>query len=772
MSAWREHFGQLARQRMPFLPLLAAAVCGCLTGHYFPEPAGWLAGLAPVLLIGAVVLAGRHVRLAVWVLGLGVVTAFAAMHSWREHSSVARQIAEAWPGPVIVDVHGVVAEVPRAFAEDRSAFRIHTTWVEFPGWSGKLEFPLQVAWSGAPPQVGDQIAARGTLSQFPAARNPGAFDLKGWMASRGIFSRLEVNLPSEASVRAARSGFSLQALAGSARQWAQRTLTVGLEADSSQAHLITAMTLGDTRPLDDALLEGFRGTGTLHLFSVSGLHVGIVGFLFWLVLSTLGVPRAGMVAVIIPVVFFYALVTGWKPASVRAAVMASFVLVGLLAGRPPVVLNSLLAAAFFLLLTDTQELFNPGFQLSFSVVASLVLLCGPLGETLAARLRPDPFLPPTIYTRSEKRWSWTARTLAPLAAVAVAAWIGSAILTLGYFHLISFSAVPANMLCVPLAFCVMAVAMLSLTTGLLSLAVAAVFNNANWLLASILIAVVEGFAALPGSYFYVAAPAFPQPVATITIFDFGKGGAVFVEGAHAKWLIDCGPSREHDRSLLPFLRSRGVNRLDGLVLTHGDASHIGAAEALLESCAPQSLYESVVDDRSPVRRRVRAGATKAGLHPQPLKAGDSLEISDAMRLSVLFPPPDLMAEWADDKALVLLLDIQGRRVLMLSDAGPGTEAWLLQHVPHELECAIVIKGAHHSGVAMLAALLDAANPAALIATGDHFPSTETLPEATLLDVAQRGIALYRQDVTGAVTIQFWPDEIRILPFLTSHSAIP
>jgi competence protein ComEC len=766
------HWRRLALVRVPFLPLVAAAAAGCLAGQFLAFEPGPVVAVAVGLLAGAWIFAGRVPRAAIVVLCGGIVAAFAAMHAWREHGSAAEEMAAAWPGPVVTDVRGVVAGVPREFSEDRSAFPVRARWVSFPGWSGAVDMPVQVGWRGAVPSPGDHVFARGSWSAFPPPRNPGAFDLARWMAGRGLYAGVSVSSPKDAHIEQAGPVFSPLRAAQTARRWIEGALTRGLDPDSRQAHIILAMTLGDTRPLEEALLEGFRGTGTFHLFSVSGLHVGMIGLILWFMLSTAGLPRTLIVAVVIPALFFYALVTGWKPASVRAAVMASFVLVGLVAGRPPVVLNSLLAAAFFLLLFNTRELFNPGFQLSFSVVAVLIVFCGPLTAWIGRPFEVDPFIPRRIHTVWERWRMWMVRRIAPLAGVAVAAWAGSAALTLGYFHLISFSAVPANMLCVPLAFCVMAVAMLSLVSAPLVPAVSSLFNHANWVFATALVGIVESFAAIPGSYVHVPARPWINHPTTLTLLDFGPGAGALLEARGRAWMVDCGPARDHDGTLLPFLRSRGVNRLDGLILTHGDAAHIGAAADLESFCRPRAVYESALDDRSPVRRRLRGMLAGAGRPAQRLVRGDRLPVTEGVSLHVVFPPDEIRSEYADDKALVLRLGAHGHRILLLSDAGPPTIAWLLEHAPEDLACDVLVKGKHHSGLAMDSAVLDAASPRALVVTAAAFPSSEHLPEETVRAAARRGIALHRQDRTGAVTIRLPPGNLSLEPFIKKPANVP
>jgi competence protein ComEC len=758
MNAFRGHWEKLIRQRLPFLPLVAAACAGCLVARFVVVDARAMAVAAGILLGTCALLRPRP-----GILCLGIFSAFAALQTWKWHEAPARMFADAHPGPVVATIEGRVEEAPVPSGENRWLVRVASHSVSLPTWSGPLGIPVQVSWPGEPPQMGDKIRATGSLASFRRPRNPGEFDVKAWRAEGGVFSRIFVTIPEDAEILAAADGFSLRRMAWKTRQWVERTLTSGLDPGSRQAQLILAMTLGETRALDDKLLEDFRQTGTFHLFSVSGLHVGMLGVLLWIALGTIGLPRAAIVAVIIPALFYYALVTGWKPASVRASVMAAFVLVGILAGRPPTVINSLLAAAFFILLCNTNELFNAGFQLSFSVVFTLVILAGPVTHALQAPLRVDPFIPPALHTRRERLREAAARAFAPVLAVAVVAWIGSVLLTVEYFHLLSVYAVLANVLCVPLAFVAMAVAMLSLAGGLLSSALAALFNNTNWLLSGILIAIVEGIAALPGSAVITTWPEIGRPEARIVVFDFGRGGAAAIQTGRGWWLLDAGPVRFADRTLLPCFRQKGVARLEGMILTHGDAQHLGGAEAVVDSLKPREIYESVLDDRSPTRRTLREKLAENGTPIRRAPVGEIIETGHASFFEILYPPVDIAAGLADDKALVVVFEAAGWRVLFLSDAGTQTLEWLKEN-SESLRADVVVSGAHSRGGAVGSGFLKATGARVLIAGNAPFPSRERLPISTRQAALAAEVDIVTLDTTGALTLSLRPDRLTIVGF--------
>jgi ComEC/Rec2-related protein len=160
---------------------------------------------------------------------------------------------------------------------------------------------------------------------------------------------------------------------------------------------ISGMVLGLRHQTPEDIEEPFQQTGTLHLFAVAGLHVGIVARLLWILATVVRLPRKWATALIIPALLFYAAVTGLHTSSVRAAVMSAVLLAGFLVERKVFALNSLAAAATPILCWNTNELFSVGFQLSFSVVAAIVVLAEPTYRFLRRRFEPDSFLPRSLF---------------------------------------------------------------------------------------------------------------------------------------------------------------------------------------------------------------------------------------------------------------------------------------------------------------------------------------------------------------------------------------
>src|SRR5205085_8418973 len=160
--------------------------------------------------------------------------------------------------------------------------------------------------------------------------------------------------------------------------------------------------LGLRHQTTEDIEEPFQQTGTLHLFAVAGLHVGIVARLLWILAMVARLSRKWATTVIIPLLLFYAAITGLHVSSIRAAVMSSILLGGFFFERKVFTLNSLAAAAFFLLSWNTNEFFSTGFQLSFAVVGGIILLADPLFRTLRRFGATDSFLPQNLISRPRR----------------------------------------------------------------------------------------------------------------------------------------------------------------------------------------------------------------------------------------------------------------------------------------------------------------------------------------------------------------------------------
>jgi len=745
---------RLFRQRLPFLGLLLAAMAGILASDFSCWPSSvFLAGAAGGLVVWLFIRRGL-------LLYLTVGCAFACVHVWQTRESPSWRLAERIGGArTLCTASGTIISDPSPFGKERERVTLRMEKLEIGGKEFPCAADVAVRLKSPAPGRGDLVRVTGGIGEIPPPRNPAAFNARAWMRMHGITCEIEAIAPADVVIMQTAPWYSLPSVASRCCAWMERTLRAGIGGDPVVCDLLAGMVLGVTSSIPDDLQQEFRNTGTFHLFSVSGLHVGMIGLILWQALKMTGVRRRWAVAVIIPALLFYALITGWKSSSVRAAVMSAIFLIGLTSSRQPMPFNSLCAAGFLILVQWTGELFNPGFQLSFFVVAAILLMAIPLHGVIRRHVHPDPFVPLQLWTRWQKLGAKSAEHVGGLVAVSLAAWVGSFPLTLLYFHLISLSALPANLAIIPLAFLIMITACLSLGGGLFTTALAAIFNNANWVFTKVLLAVVQMASSFPGSYFYVGLPE-PSPVA-VTVFDFESGGASAVESGGKIWLLDCGPAWALGAVVVPWLRGRGKEFPDGLVISHGDAQHIGGAGGLVGIGPPPLVVDSLLDDRSPARGRLHRRLEDLGIPKSLNRAGDRLQISRGVALHVLYPPSGITKNEADDKVMVVRLDAGPSRVLFLSDAGPAVQAWLIGQARDQLKSGILVAGRHRSGIPVSSEFLDAVHPLLLVTTAACFPESE-LPDPNWVSmIEKRGIRVLRQDVTGAVKMEIFPDKILV-----------
>ncbi len=745
------------RPRKPFLGIAIAAIAGILSAEYWPVPLMLAVGVAAALALMALIVPR-------WWMCLGFcAAAFFALHQARHHEAAGGKIAELLQdGAHMASVTGVVQSEPASHTGSRGEKRA-TFWLRIASLKlddSALPFAGRclVNWAGNAPEYGDAIAIEGSARTLQETTNPGQFDVADWLRRKGIHFVISARTPGDCTVTDHGHGSPAMNFAIAARECIRGKLESGLADEPDITMLIESMVLGmrgDTPPEMKGL---FQKTGTLHLFAVSGLNVAMLAGIAWHLLKPLRFSRRAAVVIIIPLLCCYALVTGLSSSCVRATVMASFILLGQLIGRPAIPMNSLAAAAVVILAWDTNELFTPGFQLSFALVVFIMGLSGPIARWLEPFGEPDDFIPQEVWTRGEHGRVWLWKQIAGAAGVTLSAWIGSFVFMAGYFHLISPVAIVANAVAVPLAFFVLALGLMSLLCGTFSAKLVVLVNQANWVTAKALLASLALFSKAPGGYVYVEVPRLDRaPACEITSLEVGDGAAIHIRSGDADWIVDCGAVREYDNTLLPYLRSRGVNQLNGIVLTHGDTAHVGAASSVFEDFHPRWIADTIQSDRSPSRRDVHARLAAARFGRRYLQRGDEIALGKNTVLRVLFPPPGIIRTQADDKALVCRIEAAGLRVLLMSDAGFSTERWLLENEP-DLRADVLISGWHSRDISGTADFLAQIRPVLAVCSRPPFGSPPERIAEWERNVRALGAEALQQDRCGAVRIEMREDD--------------
>ena len=185
----------------------------------------------------------------------------------------------------------------------------------------------------------------------------------------------------------------------------------------------------------------------------------------------------------------------------------------------------------------------------------------------------------------------------------------------------------------------------------ISSALSIIFNNTNWLLAQLVLGIVHLFAQLPTdtSTRNVRNGRSARASKLLCSILVQAVRRMFARG-EVDWLFDVGAERDFERVVREYLRMRGINRLDGLLLSHGDAGHLGGASALIHDFHPRYIIDSAARDRSPLHRALVAELQSRKIERSPLAAQDTVPLSRTVAARALFPPKGFQAKIADDQA--------------------------------------------------------------------------------------------------------------------------
>ena len=542
-----------------------------------------------------------------------------------------------------------------------------------------------------------------------------------------------------------------------------------------EAALARGFVLGEDEGIDEGTKEDFRRSGLSHLLAVSGQNVTLLALLAMPLLGALGIPLRQRLLWVLGLIAVYVPVAGAGPSIQRAGVMGALGLLATLAGRRSSRLYPLAVAGGVTLAIDPGIAADVGWQLSFAAVLGILLLAAPLQEAVAARLGPG---------------AWR-RALAEGVAVTIAATLATAPLIAFHFETLSTTTLLANVLALPavapamwLGMCSAGLAQvpglpLEPLNDLNALLLAYVAQVASWCAApewaelpihldgrGLVVAYIAlGLAVLvcrrwPRQVFALAAAgvalwlplpggigeggssAAPAHGLRVEVLDVGQGDAILLQPAGAPAvLVDGGPPGD---GLQRKLEQSGVDRLGAAVVTHDQSDHAGGIEELLGSMPIGRL----VFGRA--RRDLLSQARLAGASPRRVAAGSELR-SGALRLQVLWPPPELLGDGAvgvDPNQLALVIEARWRGFSMLLTADAEAEAVPLDSGPVD-----VLKVAHHgSDDAGLAALLERARPQlAVISVGAGNPYGHPTA-ATLATLRGHRVPVLRTDEDGDVVI--------------------
>ncbi|MBU1910218.1 MAG: ComEC/Rec2 family competence protein, partial [Verrucomicrobia bacterium] len=671
--------------RRPLIGLAIFFLAGVGTGLFFNAPLPWLGVAAAFLAVAAVMF-----RQAAWG---SLLTGIAVFLVGCMHGSLAAKSPSARELPALmtrdreqVELIGMVTGDSITTPARRKGQVLHRFHLRVEGirrrtcWErarGRVAFYWRTEAGSLEPRYGERWIWQGVLERRARFEN-----------GRGGFVCF-MRPDAEGGRRLSRGhGWGFVSWCLAQRRACFDILGRGLERQPDAAALLRTLLLGYRQELSPKLLRAFSTTGTLHIIAISGLHVGIMVVLITALLKALGRSRQHWALYLAPALVVYAIVTGMSASTLRATIMALLFWAGPLFHRRPDGPSALALAAILILLFAPLQLTDLGFLFSFSAVAALMMWYPLWMRPIAGRLKADPWAPPE--SRWKRRTRQAALYVASLLLATSAVWITTAPLTARFFNLIAPLALPGNLLVIPLSFVVLMTGILSILFGGLSAWLAEVFNHANRVFISILLGGIEWFSSFRWGYTYVPTPPawfmaawfgwmallrmarrrigiaaagvaalaiglggyLRSDAAHADVLDVGQGQAVFLNLPGSRdVLVDTGP-RFSSREVIRHLRRHGVNRLYALVLTHGDAEHIGGAKALMDEFPVGEVWCSPHLDRSVPYRALMADIRRRGIPLRILTRGDRGLFPGGLEWEALHPPGDRTYRRANEASLV------------------------------------------------------------------------------------------------------------------------
>lgn len=773
-----------------------------------PWPGRLLLALAALPLLAVLWLGLRGRGLSPWLLALACLLAGAGLFSLGQSAPLpSDHIARLADGKQ----HQLTA-LALAPAEPTSrGFRLEAEALSLNGQpvSGKLR--LSLAGGTQPPPAGSRFRARVSLRPVVGLANPGGFDYAEHLAGQGIHATAYAGKRAGLKVLEHRATSGPRAWLMAARQRLADELSA-LPPSQGRA-LLRALILGQRGGLSGQTREAFGATGTAHLIAISGLHIGLVWGLAYLLLRwglaawpglALRWPVIKLAAggALIPAAAYAALAGAGTP-TLRALIMIACLVAALWAGRPYRPAGGLALAALVIGLIWPAAPLTLSFQMSFVAVAAILLAAGPLARWLRG-LAPGPRILGAVL-------GWLGLS----GAVGLAVW-PLAVLS---FHQLPVLSLPANALLIPL------VAMLTLPLALIAAGVGLVWGAGGEALLALAawpatgaVELVAWLAALPGATRYLAGPG-PLSVALLyagalaalllpRAWRWGLGGALGLaglllwlgaggppppDGQLRAWVLDVGagsatvlrlprgqvvvvdgggwPGSDFDfgrQVVAPFLWGQGFERLDILACSHRDQDHAGGLPFLLRWFAPRELWTNGAAPQGGSYGKLLALARERGVPVRgPGEIARVREIGGA-ELRLLWPRPgqDAATLPSNDRSLWLGLGLGTAWLWLPGDNGPRVERAVASGISPGGQ-QIILAPHHGAKTSLTPELLARLAPRGVLFSSACWGRWPSPHRAALERARSAGATVYGTNWQGCLSLATSGGPWQVEPFLAS-----
>ena len=560
-------------------------------------------------------------------------------------------------------------------------------------------------------------------------------------------------------------------------------LTEYLRRHFRNGGFLASIITGDRSGLGEKTKDSFSRTGLAHIISISGTHFGLLStFVFFVIRSLIRLlppfiirrltiylsPSQISALLTLPFLILYLLISRGSIPAIRSFIMINLFLFGLLMGRKGYWLNSLLFAAFLILLWDPSSIKDLSFQLSFLAVVFIGLSLHNETESPDKKRIPRPYL----YLKKSLR-------------ISLFVWLGTTPLVAYYFHYISLISPFVNItitpvICLILLPVTLFASFVYIFTGYFPL------ESTIGFLTDLSLGIIDylfslSFSAIPIENFpaaliiilygfsiaFIVRPSLSSQAITdwkfllpfglaclfiiiypriekglsITFLDVGQGDCAVLETYGRTFIIDTGKT---GKELESYLRFRGKNTIDAIILTHADNDHSGGFQRILKKFQVREIWDNGLllypeGLGIPIKNLVRGVAIK----------------SEGIEILIMHPYKGFYSTLdRDGNEHSLVLTIKGGKgnsLLLTGDIEEEAEYDLL-HLGKWLK-SDVIKISHHGGRHSTSEdFLNAVSPGmAIISVGRSNPFEHPHDEV-IERLERRGIIIYRTDRDGAIRL--------------------
>ena len=635
------------------------------------------------------------------------------------------------------------------------------------------------------PIQGDTLLANMELNFPRPRRNPQDFDYKVYLQLQEIYFEAFVQDTTSVQIRSPEfASFSMR-MAGVKEAILDH---FGAYLSHRSYGILSALILGERGAVDDETRLNFANTGVIHVLAVSGLHVGYVAMILITIFGILRLPHRLKMGAVMLGLCFYVLLTGAAASVMRASIMASLLITGALIERKSDVYNVLATAALLILLIDPTQLYNIGFQLSFSAVISIVALFPKLKSWL-----------PEIKTLNATSFGRLVLSSIDLFLVSLAAQLGTLALTIYYFHKIPIISLFANIIVVPLIGVVVATGISFLLLGVIFPSLAELWAqtlegsidlmlwfvkacaNVEWAFVTIpTIQIYEALFIFVGVFILTVIPvrrvlrfwiillfiwgnsviwrSLTEPAdLELAMLDVGQGDALVIHTPNDKTiLIDAGlrfGGQDMGRDIImPYLVARNWVHIDLLVLSHPHNDHMGGAEYLISNLQVDRVLLPHIEYESYGYKKLNAALDSLEIPTSGLFAGAIDSSLKPLYLRIMAPKmytPETQPSNVNNSSIVIQLFYGETSVMLTGDA--ETEAETDQLAFGSLLKSDIIKAPHHgSKTSSTAEYLKRTRPdIALISLAKNNKFKHPAP-STLKKYESIGARINRTDLEGAI----------------------